>query len=661
MVSKNRVAPKETSVPRLELTGAVLLSKLMSHVKLTLKDQVIRKCVAWADSTTVLYWLQSRGTYSLYVRNRVRKINEADLKWLYIPTDQNPADIGSRGCYPDQLGELWFHGPKWISNKEKWPVQTHFSETEESKAEISTNKQKAMIAIDQNTPPNSIDKLLDKPYHKMMRITAYLFRFAYQNNNKGVLTADEIENAEKFWIKQAQKAITPIEKEGLLKRKDGIYEISGRIKNYHPIFIPRLHPFAKSLVQNSHRKTLHGGAQSIICEIRKRFWIAQLRTIAKSVVFNCERCKRYRVKPLDAPQTGLLPTFRAEYTPPFTMVGVDFAGPLHYKLETYEEHKLCPYNGKCYIALFTCATTRAVYIKLCRTAGQEEFRQVLKEFVTRRGAPKMIVSDNAKTFEATSEWLKTLKSNDDLNNYIARENITWRFNLSRAPWWGGFFERLIGIMKRALSKTIGRGYLKFCELENILYDIENFMNNRLLTYQGEDFEQPALTPNTFLRDNVTMTLEEDLEKIAEEDHLSKRLTHIQKCKNDLRYRWMNEYLHALQEKYKIKDGGTNVPPTIGEIVLLKDDVKDKAKWRIARITKELRGSDNFLRGYELKLGNGYTIQRPIQLVCPLEIKSNITEKIVDKGNKDVQPNTKRPKRLAKDDAKAKITILSEEN
>ena len=265
------------------------------------------------------------------------------------------------------------------------------------------------------------------------------------------------------------------------------------------------------------------------------------------------------MKPLDAPRTGLLPNFRAEYTPPFTMVGVDFAGPLHYKLEVYEEPKMCPYNGKCYIALFTCATTRAVYLKLCRTAGQDEFRQVLKEFVIRRGTPKMIVSDNAKTFEATSEWLKTLKSDEDLNNYIAKENITWRFNLSSAPWWGGFFERLIGIMKRALSKTIGRGYLKFKELENVLYDIENFMNNRPLTYQGEDFEQPALTPNTFLRDNGTMTLEEDLEKIADEGNLSKRLTHIQKCKNDLRYRWLDEYLYALQERHKMKDGGMYHP------------------------------------------------------------------------------------------------------
>ena len=119
LVSKNRVAPKETSVPRLELIGAVMLSKLLMHVKNTLKDLTFAKCTAWTDSTTVLYWLKSKGTYSRYVRNRVSKVNEAELEWMYVPTGENPADIGSRGCYPDQLSELWFHGPQWIVDKQK--------------------------------------------------------------------------------------------------------------------------------------------------------------------------------------------------------------------------------------------------------------------------------------------------------------------------------------------------------------------------------------------------------------------------------------------------------------------------------------------------------------------------------------------------------------
>ena len=174
-----------------------------------------------------------------------------------------------------------------------------------------------------------------------------------------------------------------------------------------------------------------------MAHIRKRFWIPQLRVLAKSFVYNCEKCKPYRVKALAPPKTGKLPLFRTEFSPPFTVVGVDFAGPLIYKIGPNEN--LAPDNNKCYLALFTCAITRAVYLKLCRSQTQEEFRHVLKEFVTRRGTPKTIVSDNAKTFISTSEWLKLLKTDNDLNNYVIREGIKWKFNLSRAPLVGRIF------------------------------------------------------------------------------------------------------------------------------------------------------------------------------------------------------------------------------
>ena len=161
-----------------------------------------------------------------------------------------------------------------------------------------------------------------------------------------------------------------------LEEKDGIYYIAGRIVGYNPIFIPREHALAKSLVINAHRKTLHGGASSIMADVRKKFWIPKLRSLAKSVVHNCEKCKRYRVKPLAPPKTGKMPIFRTEFSPPFTVVGVDFAGPLLYKIG--QKSKNDPDKNKCYIALFTCATTRAVCLKLCKSQTQEEFQHVLK-------------------------------------------------------------------------------------------------------------------------------------------------------------------------------------------------------------------------------------------------------------------------------------------
>lgn len=78
--------------------------------------------------------------------------------------------------------------------------------------------------------------------------------------------------------------------------------------------------------------------------------------------------------------------------------------------------------------------------------------------------------------------------------------------MSREPWWGGFFERLIGMMKNALSKAIGRALLRFEELEVVLLHVESFLNNRPLCYVGEGFETPVITPNLLLRGNQHLTL-----------------------------------------------------------------------------------------------------------------------------------------------------------
>ena len=54
-------------------------------------------------------------------------------------------------------------------------------------------------------------------------------------------------------------------------------------------------------------------------------------------------------------------------------------------------------------------------------------------------------------------------------------------------------------MKRSLNKQIGKALLTFEELKDALMDVETFMNNRPLTYMGEEAEQPVLTPNILLK------------------------------------------------------------------------------------------------------------------------------------------------------------------
>ena len=109
------------------------------------------------------------------------------------------------------------------------------------------------------------------------------------------------------------------------------------------------------------------------------------------------------------------------------------------------------------------------------------------------------LSVTSLTFKAASNWLKTIDHDEDFFNVLNLHRIECKFNMSRAPWWGGFFEITIGILKRALTEKTGRAMLQYHELEDFLLDVECFVNIRLLCYIGEEFDRPVLTPNILLR------------------------------------------------------------------------------------------------------------------------------------------------------------------
>ena len=522
LVAKSRLAPKGLSIPRLELVAAHTLSKLMAHIMKALPDTNVNSINLWSDSMTTLFWLNNRGTWSKYVRNRVKAINELGMtNWRYVPTDQNPSDLGTRGIPPSKIGDFWLKGPEWLSNAKEWPKQPELVETPELLTEKVSQK-KDLALLEKQFHGQQEDWcstfINSYPYTRLLRITAFIRRFvencSKEIRTKGPLTSEEIQQAEVVWIRLAQSTINS--EEFQLKKDDsGIFRCYGRVSFYHPIFIPNEHPLARKIVERYHNSTLHGGVQTTMSKVRERFWIPKLRKLVKSIKYQCLRCKMVKPKTLLPPPTSTLPSFREEFTHPFATTGVDFAGPLNYKIKKNIK--------KAYITLFTCASTRAVHLKLCKDQSASTFKHSLKELVARRGVPRLMVSDNAKTFKHTAEWLKTLQLDDDLQHYLGNDHIKWRFNLSRAPWWGGFFERLIGITKTALSKSIGRALLTYKELEETLMDVECFMNNRPLTYLNDEFEQRVITPNILIRGEPTTLLEEKEETLETINDVSSAL------------------------------------------------------------------------------------------------------------------------------------------
>ncbi|XP_028410862.1 uncharacterized protein LOC114533527 [Dendronephthya gigantea] len=278
-------------------------------------------------------------------------------------------------------------------------------------------------------------------------------------------------------------------------------------------------------------------------KIREKYWIPRLRRLTKRLIRKCHGCKRFQVKAYADPPTANLPLERTTGSTPFQVIGVDFAGPIRYLSKAKKEKKA-------YVALYACSLTRAVYLELLPNQSTDEFLLSLKRFIARKGRPEKVFSDNGKTLLATAKWLRRVQKDEKFNSWLAKQDIKWKFNLSRAPWWGGQFERLVGVMKQALYKSIGQGNLRWKELEEVLLDVETTINNRPLTYVEDDVQMPILTPNS-MQFVQQIQLPEEEPAGVENVELRKRARYLRRCKDVVWARWTNEYIKSLRERHKL--------------------------------------------------------------------------------------------------------------
>ena len=146
--------------------------------------------------------------------------------------------------------------------------------------------------------------------------------------------------------------------------------------------------------------------------------------------------------------------------------------------------------------------TRAVHLELVQDMSAQTFLLCLRRFIATRGTPEEIISDNAKQFKLSSDTIKLIWANivqsDEIQNYVSSRSIKWSFIVELAPWMGGFYERLVGLVKRDLRKTIGRKLLSVEQMTTLLKECEAVINSRPLVYIGDDLKSSiSITPRHF--------------------------------------------------------------------------------------------------------------------------------------------------------------------
>ena len=516
---------------------------------------------------------------------------------------------------------------------------------------------------------------------KLLRVTAWVKRFLFNmlcirngtEKREGMLSGSEIADAERLWIKSSQDELKSdrnyedlatklklTEHGGLLRCKGRLEHSDLEPESQQPIIIPRDHKLTKLIIEECHRKTQHSGIRATLGELRSRFWVPKGRQAVKKVLTECVTCKKAQGKPFKSPPVAALPDFRVRESTPFSKVGIDFAGPLFVKTQTGE-------MVKCYLALSTCCVMRAVHLDLVADLTATTFVRCLRRFVARRGVPSLIVSDNAKTFKASAKVIKRLYDNEEVRAHLESNRIDWKFILERAPWWGGFYERMIGTAKRSLRKVLGNAKLNADELLTVLTEVEATLNSRPLTYEYDEVGAEMLTPSHLIYGRRLLSLPEEARNDEEETEtgLLKRFRYLARLRIHFWKRWRKEYLTDLREHQRGKGEGRS-KVSEGEVVLVHEDNVKRSNWKMGKILELIAGKDGEVRGAKLKLitkGKPTLVNRAVQKLYPLEVCSVSRE--FDEGNihpvrnavKQTPAGREIPRRAAALDSRWKTRVM----
>uniref|UniRef100_A0A183BU61 Integrase catalytic domain-containing protein n=1 Tax=Globodera pallida TaxID=36090 RepID=A0A183BU61_GLOPA len=690
LVKPIKLSDNDATIPKLELQALTLGVKAVKFLQTQLQftdDQVI----LWTDSQCSVERLKEDRKQDRFVTNRLKKIRAANFQVRHVRTDVNPADLASRGTEPLLLSSslLWRFGPLWLPKSDRWPESNAIYQPGEEIKEVEELPVVQMsfavqAAIEALTYQPSIKVERFSNWNRLRAATAYALRFlmtliistnfkatqylfyrlALTDSGKdprktpttGPLTPNELERAEEWLFHETQKAYPPTEaliRDLRLFKGHEVWRCGGRISQAaqlhndvkFPIYLPPESWLTKLIVKHYDKTFNHCGPKILLSKIREKFWIPRGRKTVRHIIdsprYGCLECRRDRLKPYAYPQAPDLPEERVSEARPFFQTGVDYFGPLHVR-QGQETVKI-------YVALFTCLVIRAIHLEVAEDYSAEAFLRTFRRFTARRGIPALIMSDQGTNFVAGSKiiqkaWTDTLLPAHS-QQQLAQQGVNWTFNTAHAPWKGGTWERLIGITKNALRRSIGRNILTRDEFGTLICEIEAIVNHRPITFESDDDPSyTALRPIHFLIpygqvDTNFPLLEGDINDPdyiptpTNRDQLTRMLSNANPRLNKFWHAWRTDYLLSLRERDRHETAKGHQTPTEGDIVIVEDDQLSRSLWALGKIEKVQFGKDGKARTVLLNL-NGKQKFRTVNQIYNLELTKDFT---VDQVNALIAP------------------------
>ena len=637
IASKSRIAPlKVEDIVRLELCGALLSARLRSFITREMKIS-FAKIYHVVDSNIVKGMIKKASYgFNTFEGNRVGEIhrNSDPQEWHWVEGELNIADILSRGASPIELGEgtTWQRGPDFLQlDESEWPldklpdseprnIDTFVGIVGELEQEDSLSSRIQISRFSRFTPLIHTTARILKLYKR--------FKTGGVSNNKELEPSD-LEDAKQFWIRDAQNDIhSELGTKKYIKLRpelvNGVFLVGGRVERWMEatwnkqrfILLPKEHRLSYLIALHEHQKSGHLATAATVSQIRSKYWIVGVVKIVNKIVDSCRWCKE-KFKKFESQIMSPLPIERIKPSPPFLHVGCDYFGPYTIKGEVQKRIR-----GKAYGVIITCLSSRAVYVDLANNCSTDGFLQVYRRFMTIRGSPQKIFSDNGTNLLGASNELKRIIKDlnwEEIRDYGLEQGTEWIFSPADAPWYNGATEALVKSTKRALNAMVGESIFTFSGLQTALFEAAQLVNQRPIgIHPSKPDDGSYLCPNDLLLGRATSHIPQGPFNERASDKY--RLDFIEKVTQCFWKRWTREIFPSLVINPKWHSERRNVQK--GDVVLIEDANALRGKWKMGVVSEAIVSEDGKVRKVSVTYKNpNETVRRPVQkliVIVPVE-------------------------------------------
>ena len=295
-------------------------------------------------------------------------------------------------------------------------------------------------------------------------------------------------------------------------------------------------------------------------------------------------------KKLNEQAMGQLPMDRLKPTPAWYATALDFFGPFKIKDEVKKRT-----TGKAYGIIFNCLVSRAVHVEISPDYSTEKFLMALRRFVSIRGYPSKLYSDNGSQLVAANVELRSVIQGLDqksLKDFGVTQGLQWFFSSADAPWQNGTSEALIKSVKRAITLAIGDGTLTFSELQTVCFEAANLVNERPIgRHPTLPDDGSYLCPNDLLLGRATSRIPSG--PFERTDNPRHRYAFIQGIIDNFWRRWTRDFFPSLIIRQKWHTAARNL--RVGDVVLIQDSNQIRGQWKLGKVSEVFPGDDGRVR------------------------------------------------------------------